>query len=101
LRCPVCKADNSQAPACRRCKADLSLLWELESRRARLLSSARRHFDRGDWHSASRDATAASRLRATADATQLLALARLFVRDFGGAWRAYAHGHVRAAQEMS
>ena len=24
LRCPVCKADNTQGPACRRCKADLT-----------------------------------------------------------------------------
>ena len=35
LRCPVCKAENAQGPNCRRCKADLSLLFALEDRRAR------------------------------------------------------------------
>ena len=30
IRCPVCKAENSQGPTCRRCKADLSLLFRLE-----------------------------------------------------------------------
>lgn len=33
LRCPVCKADNASGPACRRCKADLSLLIAVESQR--------------------------------------------------------------------
>ena len=34
MQCPVCKADNAQGPLCRRCKADLSLLFRLEARRA-------------------------------------------------------------------
>src|SRR5262249_17865113 len=33
MRCPVCKAENAQGPACRRCKADLSLLFAVEARR--------------------------------------------------------------------
>ena len=34
IRCPLCKADNLEGPACRRCKADLSMLFRLEERRA-------------------------------------------------------------------
>ena len=40
MRCPVCKAENADAPQCRRCKADLSLLVALEQRRAQALTSA-------------------------------------------------------------
>ena len=28
--CPCCKANNDSGPACRRCKADLSLLFAFE-----------------------------------------------------------------------
>ena len=40
MHCPVCKADNSQGPQCRRCKADLSLLFALEEQRRRTLAEA-------------------------------------------------------------
>ena len=33
LTCPVCRAENSQGPNCRRCKADLSMLFALETER--------------------------------------------------------------------
>jgi hypothetical protein len=106
--CPVCKAENTQGPACRRCKADLSLLWSLESRREALLNAARQYlalakqsFGGDDatpvarlqrrWacRQATAAATAAARLRAGADAGELIALARLLGRDFAGAYRAY------------
>ena len=41
LRCPACRADNAAGPNCRRCKADLSLLWALEQQRAAHLIEAR------------------------------------------------------------
>ena len=40
MRCPVCKADNAQGLQCRRCKADLALLFQLEEQRARALEQA-------------------------------------------------------------
>jgi hypothetical protein len=89
MRCPVCKADNAQGPSCRRCKADLSLLWALESRRESLLASARRHLARGDWRRAAAEAASSARLRAGADAGRVVAAARLLGRDFPGALRAY------------
>ena len=39
--CPCCKASNDTGPACRRCKADLSLLFAVESERVSLVAAAR------------------------------------------------------------
>jgi hypothetical protein len=39
--CPCCKAVNDGGPACRRCKADLSLLFAVEEQRAALVETAR------------------------------------------------------------
>jgi hypothetical protein len=108
MRCPVCKAENVREQTCRRCKAELSLLWEVEAQREALLASARCHlarFDRqkavGDEDPAGRlrarierrlageNAVAAARLRAGVDALRVTAMARLLGRDFAGAWRAY------------
>ena len=55
MRCPVCKAENAQGPACRRCKADLSLLFALEERRAWALAEARRLLAAGRVDEARRD----------------------------------------------
>jgi hypothetical protein len=89
MRCPVCKADNAKGPACRRCKADLSLLWDLEVRRETLLAAARLHLRNGEWRTAGDAAAAAGRLRTGADAGRVEAVARLLDRDFPGAWQAY------------
>src|SRR5262249_51518438 len=96
MRCPLCKADNVQERTCRRCKADLSLLWQVEERREALLASARCHLAGVggrkigvDEDAAGENAAAAGRLRAGVDALQVTALAKLLGRDFAGAWRAY------------
>jgi hypothetical protein len=89
MRCPVCKADNPAGPTCRRCKADMSLLWDVHARHSAILSSARRHMRNGNWRAAIAAAAAAQRLRSGTDSGQLAALARLCARDFPGAWRAY------------
>ena len=49
IRCPACKADNAQGPACRRCKADLSLLFALEARRTAVMELARSEGAAGRW----------------------------------------------------
>ncbi len=48
LSCPVCKAENAQGPFCRRCKADLSLLFSLRQQlRARAVEAlVKRDFGR-------------------------------------------------------
>jgi hypothetical protein len=89
MRCPVCKADNPQGPQCRRCKADLSLLFALEEQRQRTLAEARSCLQRGDWQAAAEHAETANWLRGDGDSRQLAAVARLLGRDFTGAWQCY------------
>ncbi len=87
--CPCCKASNEVGPACRRCKADLGLLFDLETERAALLDEARRFAVASrilESHSA---LDRASQLRTGADVKQLRAVLFLLARDFSSALQAY------------
>jgi hypothetical protein len=86
MRCPVCKADNSQGPQCRRCKADLSQLFILEAHRDWFMNEAKRHIGRGDWPEAACQAAQAHRIRKDEDSYRLLALAHLLGRNYAQAW---------------
>jgi hypothetical protein len=99
MRCPVCKADNPQGPQCRRCKADLALLFAVEDQHRRALARARRCLGRGEAEGAARHAETAVRLRDDDEARRLLAAAHLLGRDFAAAWRAYQNG--RGAGKVS
>jgi hypothetical protein len=94
MRCPVCKADNSQGPQCRRCKADLSLLFALEEQRQRMLAEARRCLRQGEWQTAVKHAERANWLRCDDESSRLVAMAHLLVRDFAAAWRCYQNWRV-------
>src|SRR5438093_11568024 len=63
LRCPVCRAENTQGPSCRRCKADLSLLFALEEQRRQALGTARDAAARGAWRDFLAAAARADELR--------------------------------------
>ncbi len=89
MRCPVCKADNPQGPQCRRCKADLSLLFDLEEQRGQALTEARHRLHRGEWSEAARQAETADWLRGDEESKRLAALAHLLDGDFATAWRCY------------
>jgi hypothetical protein len=89
LRCPLCKADNAAGPACRRCKADLSMLFRLEARRAWTLGEAQRLLRLGRTVEANGWAHLADWLRSDAESLRLFALTRLLCRDFHGAWRCH------------
>lgn len=89
MRCPVCKADNSQGSVCRRCKADLSLLWALEDQRQRILAAARHCLQCGDWQAALEHIEDADWLRGDEETRRLAAVAYLLGRDFAGAWQCY------------
>ncbi|HZV03537.1 MAG TPA: hypothetical protein VE999_00470 [Gemmataceae bacterium] len=89
MRCPVCKAENLQGPQCRRCKADLSLLFALEEKRRRVLIEARRCMRHSEWQAAAKSAEAANWLRGDEDSRQLAAVAHLLGRDFAAAWQCY------------
>jgi hypothetical protein len=89
VRCPVCKADNLQGPQCRRCKADLSLLFALEEQRQQTLADALRCLRRSEWQMAVKHAVKANWLRDDEESRRLAAVALLLSRDFAGAWRCY------------
>jgi hypothetical protein len=89
MQCPVCRADNSEGPSCRRCRADLSLLWAIDDRRRHCLDAARRLLGQGHGEPALAQIEQAAALRQGADADQLAALAHLLSGNFGEAWRFY------------
>ena len=41
VTCPCCRAATESGPACRRCKADLGLLFALEQQRRRAIESSK------------------------------------------------------------
>src|SRR5262245_22039325 len=95
LRCPVCKADNvtptplpqgersgsEGAPTCRRCKADLSLLFALEEHREVLLNSARQHAAAGAWEAFLADIEQVHGLRADQQTRRMRAVGLLLIGD--------------------
>ncbi|HEY7330533.1 MAG TPA: hypothetical protein VH592_23030 [Gemmataceae bacterium] len=99
MRCPVCKADNPQGPQCRRCKADLSLLFALEEQRRRILAEARRCLHRGEWQAAVAHAETANWLRNDEDSRQLEMVAHLLGRDFDCAWQCYQNWRATRRSE--
>jgi hypothetical protein len=89
MRCPVCRAENDRGPACRRCRADLSLLHALDGQRRRVLTTACQCLNRGQGPRAQALAEGADALRRDAESLRLLALCHLLRRDFAQAWRYY------------
>jgi methylphosphotriester-DNA--protein-cysteine methyltransferase len=87
LRCPVCKAENSQGPTCRRCKADLAMLFALEERRSAEVAAAAAALADGQAEEARTHALAVAHLRADAESARLLALAALACGDYNLALR--------------
>lgn len=90
MRCPVCRADNSEGPNCRRCKADLALLFALEKQREDALGLARHALAQDDSATGLRQAATAHALRRGPDSWQVLALAHLLRRNFAMALRCHA-----------
>ncbi len=90
MKCPVCRADVEQGPQCRRCRADLSLLFTLEDQRRAALESAYRRLARGEFDRALSLAEEVNSLRRDEESGRLLALVHLLRRDFAAAWRCYA-----------
>lgn len=91
MRCPVCRAENDREPACRRCKADLTLLLALEDRRRHALDAVARAVSEGRGAEALRHARTAHALRADDESLRGLALAYLLHRQFAGALACYRH----------
>jgi methylphosphotriester-DNA--protein-cysteine methyltransferase len=89
LKCPVCKADNATPPTCRRCKADLAMLWAVEDHRRTLVERAKAAMADRQYDDALESLNAAERARPGADLAPLRASATLLAGDFAGAYRVY------------
>lgn len=87
LRCPVCRADNAEPATCRRCRADLSMLWSLEARRQQLLTDCRAAVATGRGDEVLRLANGAHALRHGEDTRMYLTLGHLLERSFHDALR--------------
>jgi hypothetical protein len=97
MRCPVCKADNAPGPQCRRCKADLTVLFDLEDARRARLDAAREHLAQGQLPEGLAAAAEADWLRRDTESRRLLAMARLLNRDYAGAWECYQEAQAHPA----
>jgi hypothetical protein len=89
MRCPVCRAEVEQGPNCRRCRADLSLVFTLQAQRAEVLAVARAALAEGRLSQALAAAEGAETLRAGPDARRVQALVWLLRGDFPRAWECY------------
>lgn len=88
LTCPCCRAANEDT-ACRRCKADLGLMFRLETRRIYHMTSARRFAADGRFGEALVHVDRASRLRPAVDSSRLRAALLLLCGDHAAALAAY------------
>jgi hypothetical protein len=89
MRCPVCRAQVEQGPQCRRCRADLALLFQLEEQRQEVLARAYQSLRQGHWDRAMALADGADALRRDAESQRMGALVRLLQGRFDEAWKRY------------
>jgi len=89
MRCPVCKAMVEQGPQCRRCRADLSLLFAVERQAQEAREEAVHLARNGREEEALHLAVRAAALHSTEETQRLLAVLHLRRREFAAAWVAY------------
>jgi hypothetical protein len=89
MRCPVCRAENDQGPQCRRCRADLELLFAIEEQRGQVLDVAYHCLMAGQPRRAQALVDGARALHDDGEAQRLGALCALMCGDFAAAWRDY------------
>lgn len=89
VTCPCCRASNDAGPSCRRCKADLSLLFAVADRRGFLVSEARKFAAESKYTDALRSLEEAAALRTGDDVRWLTAAVRLLAGQYAAALAAY------------
>jgi hypothetical protein len=85
----VLQGEQRRRPACRRCKADLSLLFAADADAAALLARARDALAAGAFADADRLTQESAAVRRTPDALRVRACARLLAGRFADALAAY------------
>ena len=89
LACPACRASNDAGPACRRCKADLTLCFAVEKQRERALAAARFAIAQDDFDAAFAHVRRAAALRRGTEIDEFRAVLYLLRREFASAWHEY------------
>jgi len=84
IACPCCKAANA-TPVCRRCKADLSLLFRIEERRGFHIAVAKRFAADARWPDVRFHLNCAEQLRSGDDVAGLQAAVLLHMGEYGEA----------------
>lgn len=87
--CPCCKAANDAGPNCRRCKADLSLLFAIDDERTQLVARARELTVQSRFPDSLACLDRAAQLRAGDDVRRARAAVLLLARAFPAALAAY------------
>ncbi len=87
--CPCCKASNETGPACRRCKADLALLFAIDADRTALVAAARQLATEKRFAESLAALDKAAQLRHGPDVLRVRAAVFLLAREFPAALRAY------------
>jgi len=90
IKCPACKAPNDTGPNCRRCKADLAVLFQIEDQRHTLIRTAEAAIAASDTRKALAKAQSADQLRRDPESVRLLACASLLRGDYAEALRLYS-----------
>ena len=99
MLCPVCKANNDRGPQCRRCRADLSLLFTLEEQRQALLDQAFGCLREGTGISLISLVDQIEQIRFDEECLRLRALGYLLQRQYSLAWQTYqCLPHSRSSQ---
>ncbi len=96
MRCPACRVEVTQGPQCRRCRADLTLIFQLEEQRQCMLTMASQFLVRGQPRRALAVAEGVDTIRHDEDSQRLMAVCHLLRGDFRGAWEEYYN--LQAAQ---
>jgi len=89
MRCPVCRAQVEEGPQCRRCRADLSLLFRLDDQRTHALTVAEQCLRQRRPAQALALADGADALRHDEESQRLRILSLLCQRDFARALQEY------------
>jgi hypothetical protein len=89
MRCPVCRAELTSGPQCRRCRADLSLLFAIQHQRQQAVALALALAAGGHGDEVLALADQADQLQHGEDCQLLRALGHLLRGDFAAAWECY------------
>ena len=82
INCPCCRAGNTAGPNCRRCSADMSLLFRLEGDRDSLMAIAGYRLSTGEVPAALCLLARAESLRPGEDVHRLRAVANVLNLDY-------------------